>query len=112
MGIRAIVCVQKPPHHFLQTLHPLRMFKIVFRNSSLYPKQCLLFCLLRLISANADRNGCISNICSMIELLHELKNSFFEHSREKGKLKVCCTSMHNEELKVSLRTSCAFSILV
>jgi len=26
VGIRAIVCVQKPPHHFLQTLHSLRMF--------------------------------------------------------------------------------------
>jgi len=25
-GIRAIVCVQKPHHHFLQTLRPLRMF--------------------------------------------------------------------------------------
>jgi len=31
VGIRAIVCVQKPPHHFLQTLHTLRMFKIVFK---------------------------------------------------------------------------------
>ena len=29
VGIRAMVCVQKPSHHFLQTLH--RMFKIVFR---------------------------------------------------------------------------------
>jgi len=36
--IRATVCVQKPPHHFLHTLRPLRMFKIVFRDSSLYPK--------------------------------------------------------------------------
>jgi len=52
------------------------MFKIVFRDSSLYPKQLPLFCLLRLISATADRNGYISNFCSMIELLHELKNSF------------------------------------
>jgi len=39
VGIPEIVCVQKPPHHFLQSLHPLRMFKIVFRDSSLYPKQ-------------------------------------------------------------------------
>jgi len=75
VGIRAIVSVQKLPHHFLQTLHPLRMFNIVFRDSSLYPKQLsLLFCLLRLISASADRNGYISNFCSMIELLHELKS--------------------------------------
>jgi len=26
VGIRAVVCVQTPHHHFLQTLHPLRMF--------------------------------------------------------------------------------------
>jgi len=37
--IRAIVCVHKPPHNFLQTLRPLRMFKIVFRGSSLCPQQ-------------------------------------------------------------------------
>ena len=77
MGIQGIVWFQKPPHHFLQTFHSLRMFKIVFRDSSLYPKQLSLFCLLRLISACADRIGYISNFCSMIELLHELKNSFF-----------------------------------
>jgi len=54
---------------------PLRMFKIVFRDSSLYPKQFSLFCLLWLISACADRIGYITSFCSMIELLHELKNS-------------------------------------
>jgi len=53
------------------------MFKIVFRDSSLYPKQLSSFCLLRLISASADRIGYISNFCSIIELLHELINSFF-----------------------------------
>ena len=79
VGIRVIVCVQKPPHHFLQTLRPLRMFKIVFLGSSLYPKQLSLFCLLRLISASADRKGHITNFCSMIELLHELKINFFQH---------------------------------
>jgi len=57
VGYQAIVCIQKPPYHFLQTLHPLRIFKIVFRDGSLYPKQLSLFCLLRLISASADRNG-------------------------------------------------------
>ena len=72
VGIRAIACVQKPSHHFLQTLH--RMFKIVFRDSTLYPKQLSLFCLLRLISASAEHIGYISNFCSMIELLHEIKN--------------------------------------
>jgi len=40
---------------FLQTFRPLRMLKIVFRDSSLYPKQLSLFCLLSLISASADR---------------------------------------------------------
>ena len=75
VGTRAIVCVQKPSHHFLQTLH--LMFKIVFRDSSLYAKQLSLFCLLRLISASAERIGYITNFCSMIELLHEFKNSLF-----------------------------------
>jgi len=51
------------------------MFKIVFRDSQLYPKQSSLFCLLWLISASADRNGYNINFYSMIKLLHELKNS-------------------------------------
>jgi len=70
VGIRVIICVQKPPHRFLQTLHPLRMFEIVLRDSSLYLNQYTFFCLLRLISASADRIGNMSNFCSMIELLH------------------------------------------
>ena len=73
VGIRAIVCVQKPSHHFLKTLHRM----IVFRDSTLYAKQLSLFCLLRLNSASADRIGYISNFYSMIEMLHKLKNSFF-----------------------------------
>jgi len=52
VGIWAIVCLQKLSHHLLQTFRPQRMFKIVFRNSSLYPKQLSLFCLLWLISGN------------------------------------------------------------
>jgi len=52
------------------------MFKIVFRGSSLYPQQLSLFCLIWLMSAGADRIGYItSSFCSVIELLHELKNS-------------------------------------
>jgi len=51
------------------------MFKIVFRDSSLYPKQLFLFCLLWLISACGKRIGYITNFSSMIELLHEFKNS-------------------------------------
>jgi len=35
VGIWVINCIQEPSHHFLQTFRPLRMFKIVFRNSSL-----------------------------------------------------------------------------
>jgi len=34
-----------------------------------------LFCLLRLIKASVDQIGYISNFCSMIKLLHELKNA-------------------------------------
>jgi len=73
VGIRAVVCIQKPAHHLLQTFSLLRMYKSVFRDSSLYPKQLSLFCLLRLISTSADRNDHISNFCSMIKLLYELK---------------------------------------
>jgi len=51
------------------------MFKIVFRDSSLYLKQLFLFCLLWLSSANTDRIGYITNFCSMMEMLHELKSS-------------------------------------
>jgi len=54
------------------------MFKIVFRDSSLYAIQLSLLCLLRLIRASADRNDYISNFCSMTELLHELKKSFLK----------------------------------
>jgi len=55
VGIWFIGSVQKPSHHFLQTFRPLRMFMIVSRDSSLYPKQLSSFCLLRLISASAEQ---------------------------------------------------------
>jgi len=51
------------------------MFKIVFRDIPLYPKQLSLFRLLWLSSASADRIGYITCLCSMIKLLSELKNS-------------------------------------
>jgi len=51
------------------------MFRIVFRVSSLYVKQLSLFCLLWLISACVDRISYMTDLCSMAELLHELKNS-------------------------------------
>jgi len=50
-----IICIQKPSYRFLQTFRPERMFKIVFRDSSLYPKQLSLFCLLWLISGNSPK---------------------------------------------------------
>jgi len=75
VGIWVIVYIHKTSHRFLQTFHPLRMFKIVFRDSSLYPKQLSLFCLLWLSSTSADCIGCITSFCTMIKLLHELKNS-------------------------------------
>jgi len=61
---------------------PLRMFKIVLCDSSLYLKQLSLFCLLWLISASGDRIGYITNFCSMTELLHEVKELFltWKHS--------------------------------
>jgi len=74
VGISVIVCVQKPSTLFAD-LSTIRMFKIVFRDRSLYPKQLSLFCLLRLISA--DRIDYITNFSSMIELLHEIKSSSF-----------------------------------
>jgi len=77
VGIWVIACFQKPSHHFLQAFRQLRLFKIVFRDTSFYPKQLPLFCLLRLINASADRVGYITNFCSMIELLRELINSSF-----------------------------------
>jgi len=77
VGIWVIVCIKEPSHHFLQTIRPLRMFKIVFRDCSLYSKQLSLFCLLRLIGTSANSIGYITNLCSMTELLHELKNSSF-----------------------------------
>jgi len=73
VGIWIIVCVQKPPHHFLQIFRPLHMFKIVFRDSSLYPKQLCLFCLLWLSSTSADRIGHITSFCSMIKLARAQK---------------------------------------
>jgi len=73
--IWAIVCIQKPSHHFFQTFRLLRMFKIVLRYSSLCRKQLCLFCLISLISASADRVGYITNFSNMIKLLQELKIS-------------------------------------
>jgi len=43
VGIWVFVSIQVPSHHVLQTLRPLRMFEIVFRYSSLYPKQLFLY---------------------------------------------------------------------
>ena len=61
----------------MQTFRPLRMFKIVFHNSSLYSKPLSLVCFLGLISAGADCIGYNTSFISMIELLHELIDSSF-----------------------------------
>jgi len=61
----------------MQTFRTLCKFTIVFRDSSLYSKQLSLFCRLWLINASADRIAYITGLCSMTELLHELKNSSF-----------------------------------
>jgi len=51
------------------------MFQIVFRDSSLYPKQLSVFCLLWLISACANSMCYLTKLCSMTELLHDLKKT-------------------------------------
>jgi len=119
VGIWVVVCAQKPTHRFLQTFRPLRMLKIVFRDSWFYPKQLSLFCLLWLNSAGADRIGYITNFCSMIKLLRSSKTAVvkvgaFRHliMSQQGKVKFCWTSIHNNKSNVYLRTLCAFSILV
>jgi len=63
-----VFCIYKPSQQFLQTFRPLRihMVKIVFRDSSFYPKRLSLFCLLWLISASADSIGYITKFCSLI----------------------------------------------
>jgi len=60
VGIWVIVYVQKPSHHFLQTFLPLPMFKIVFRDSSLFPKQLHT---LRLLRASAELALITQSIC-------------------------------------------------
>jgi len=49
--------------------------RFVFCDSSLYPKQLSLFCLIWRLNACADDIGYITNIYSVIELLHELKTT-------------------------------------
>ena len=100
-----IVWIQKPTHHFLQIFLPLRMFKIVFRDTSLYPKQLSSICLLWLISASADRIGYIIpisvawwNCCTSSKTI-VFNTEAFRHlimsQQAKRKLKVCWTSIHH-----------------
>jgi len=51
VGIWIIVCISTLFADLSRTT-ALRMFKIMFRDSLLFPKQLSLFCLLWLISAN------------------------------------------------------------
>ena len=112
VGIWVVVCVQKPSHHFLHTFSPLRMFQIVFGNSSLYLKQSPLFCLLRLSSANADHIGYVTDARTQEQPLLEAFRHLIMTQKGKRKTKVCRTSIHNKKLKVFLRALCAFPILV
>jgi len=94
--------------------------KIVLHDSSLYPKQLSLFCLLRPISANADRIGYVTKFCSMIEVLHKVITAVFniEAFRHfimspQGKRKTKFSGLlYITKNWVFLRTLCAFSILV
>jgi len=52
VGIWVIVCIQEPPHHFLQTFPPLRILKIVFRGSSCTLSQTAVL----ILSAMADQH--------------------------------------------------------
>ena len=72
VGIWVIVCIQETSHHFLQTFRPLRRFKTVFRDSSLYPKNLSLFCLLWLISACIERTGYINHLVRLFPLVRFL----------------------------------------
>jgi len=105
-----MVCIQKASHYFLQTFRPLRLLKIVFHDSSLYPKQLSLFCLLWLISACADRIGYITDLCTMINCCTSSKTAvvnieafrlFIMSQQGKTKTKICWTSIHNKIRKFS-----------
>jgi len=63
VGIWVIVCVQKPFDHILETFRPLRMFKVVFRDSSLNPKQLSLYCLPRAYARGVGVNPPFRLIC-------------------------------------------------
>jgi len=79
VGIWIIICIQEPSHHFLQTCRPLRRFRIVFHDISLHLKQFCLFCLLRLISASADRFSYITKFCSMSSKTAVVNTEAFRH---------------------------------
>jgi len=76
VGIWVIVCIEEPSHHFLQTFRHYECLRLCSAIVRFIRNNCLYFCLLWLISASA---GYITNFCSMIGLLHELKNSSCQH---------------------------------
>jgi len=98
------------------------MFKIVFRDSSLYMKQLPWFCRLLLINSSVYRIGCVTNFCitwqncctsskTAVVNIKAFKHLIMSHQGER-KLNVCWTSTNNKKSKVFLRTLCAFPILV
>jgi len=76
VGIWVIVCIEEPSHHFLQTFRHYECLRLCSAIVRFIRNNCLYFCLLWLISASA---GYITNFCSMIGLLHELKNNSCQH---------------------------------
>jgi len=73
------------------------MFKIVFRDSSLYTQQQSLFCLLWMISASADRIGCITSFWRTIELLHELKKAVVNIEASRHLINVSAGKKENQK---------------
>jgi len=73
VGVWVVVCIQKPSHHFLQTFRPLRIFKIVFRNCSFYPKQYgwaaqVLIALAALPVSVGSWNCCTSSKSAVVDI--------------------------------------------
>jgi len=90
------------------------MFKIVFRDSSLYMKQLPWFCRLLLINSSVYRIGCVTNFCitwqncctsskTAVVNIKAFKHLIMSHQGER-KWNVCWTFF--------LRTLCAFPIFV
>ena len=79
MVIRVIVCVHNHLTTFGRPFDHYACLRLRSATLHFHLKQLSLFCLLWLISASADHIGSVTNFCTMVELLHERKNSSFQH---------------------------------